>query len=66
MITAEPDVTVTTLSPEDEFLVLACDGVWDCMTSQEAVSIVQYTYVEYAFFPPSIHLCVFSSRSSIN
>ena len=26
MITAEPDIARITLAPEDEFLVLACDG----------------------------------------
>lgn len=35
MITAEPDVAHITLQPEDEFLLLACDGVWDVMTNQE-------------------------------
>lgn len=35
MITAEPDVAYITLQPEDEFLLLACDGVWDVMTNQE-------------------------------
>ncbi len=34
MITAEPDIVRTTLQPEDEFILLACDGVWDVMTCQ--------------------------------
>ena len=29
IITAEPDVTVTTILPEDEFILLACDGIWE-------------------------------------
>jgi len=40
MITAEPDVTVTTLGPQDRFFVLACDGVWDVMTCQEICDFV--------------------------
>jgi serine/threonine protein phosphatase PrpC len=28
MITANPDVTVHDIGPEDEFLVLACDGAF--------------------------------------
>jgi serine/threonine protein phosphatase PrpC len=32
IITAEPDVTSQRLTPDDRFLVLACDGIWDVMT----------------------------------
>ncbi|KAK6915140.1 PPM-type phosphatase-like domain [Dillenia turbinata] len=28
------------LSDDDEFLVIACDGIWDCMSSQELVDYV--------------------------
>jgi serine/threonine protein phosphatase PrpC len=38
MITAEPDITVTDLLPDDEFFILGCDGIWDCLSSQQAVS----------------------------
>ena len=31
IITAEPDVESVELTPEDRFLVLACDGIWDVM-----------------------------------
>mmetsp|Transcript_27925 Transcript_27925/g.61107 ORF Transcript_27925/g.61107 Transcript_27925/m.61107 type:complete len:362 (-) Transcript_27925:1228-2313(-) len=37
IITAEPDVITHERSAEDEFVVLACDGVWDCMTNQQCV-----------------------------
>ncbi|KAL3319426.1 hypothetical protein Ciccas_001899 [Cichlidogyrus casuarinus] len=41
MITADPDVTDTVLDPkQDQFLVIACDGVWNVMTSQEVVDFV--------------------------
>ncbi|KAK4590089.1 hypothetical protein RGQ29_020594 [Quercus rubra] len=29
------------LCDDDEFLVLACDGIWDCMTSQQLVDYVR-------------------------
>ena len=28
MITALPDIRTATLTDEDEFMVLACDGIW--------------------------------------
>lgn len=40
MITAEPDVTVTTLRPGDRFFVLACDGVWDLLSCQELCDFI--------------------------
>ena len=41
LITAEPDLTSHTLETGDEFVVLACDGVWDCLTNQEVVDFVR-------------------------
>ncbi|ODQ48292.1 hypothetical protein PICMEDRAFT_125892 [Pichia membranifaciens NRRL Y-2026] len=41
-VTALPDVLehkLNTLS--DEFIVLACDGIWDCLTSQQVVDFVR-------------------------
>jgi len=39
-VTAFPDVTRRELTPEDHFLVLCCDGIWDILTSQECVDFV--------------------------
>jgi len=41
MVTALPDVQSLRLSAGDEFLILACDGIWDVMTSQQAVDFVR-------------------------
>ena len=38
---AEADVQKVELSEEDEFLVISCNGVWDVMSSEEAVAIVR-------------------------
>ncbi|XP_033736632.1 probable protein phosphatase CG10417 isoform X2 [Pecten maximus] len=40
MITALPDLQSTTLQETDQFMVLACDGIWNYMTSQEVVDFV--------------------------
>ena len=39
MITAFPDVVVEPLQDID-FIVVACDGVWDCMTNQEICDFI--------------------------
>jgi pyruvate dehydrogenase phosphatase len=37
--TAEPEITTTTIRKGD-FVVLASDGLWDCLTSEEVVGLV--------------------------
>ena len=39
IITAQPDIRRVTLTPEDRFFVLACDGVWDVMSNQVCVCV---------------------------
>jgi protein phosphatase 1G len=41
VVTANPDVNVTELTPADQFIILACDGIWDMMTNDQAVAFVQ-------------------------
>ncbi|EGN98389.1 hypothetical protein SERLA73DRAFT_183367 [Serpula lacrymans var. lacrymans S7.3] len=41
IITSDPDVTVHSVTEEDEFLVLACDGIWDCLSSQQVVDYIR-------------------------
>ncbi|KAL4946238.1 hypothetical protein BDV06DRAFT_152432 [Aspergillus oleicola] len=41
IVTAYPDVTVHDLTNDDEFLVIACDGIWDCQSSQAVVEFVR-------------------------
>jgi len=41
MITAEPDITKTFVADNDEFIIIGCDGIWDCLTNQDAVDFVR-------------------------
>ncbi|XP_058205138.1 protein kinase and PP2C-like domain-containing protein isoform X3 [Rhododendron vialii] len=45
-VTAEPEITETILSVEDEYLVLASDGLWDVMSEAEVVNIMKDTVKE--------------------
>ncbi|KAL3505581.1 hypothetical protein ACH5RR_030963 [Cinchona calisaya] len=40
-LTAEPEVQHILLSEDDEFLIIGCDGIWDVMSNQDAVSLVR-------------------------
>lgn len=40
-VTAEPDIIEHLMTDQDEFIVLACDGIWDSMDNQEVVDFVR-------------------------
>ncbi|RIA79934.1 phosphatase 2C-like domain-containing protein [Glomus cerebriforme] len=40
MIIAQPDVKSYKINTSTDFLVLACDGIWDCMSSQEVIDFI--------------------------
>lgn len=40
MVSPEPEVCVVERSPLDEFLVLACDGVWDTISNEDLCAFV--------------------------
>lgn len=47
IVTANPVIMTRQLNDDDEFLVLACDGIWDCMTSQKVVDFVRLGIARY-------------------
>lgn len=40
-VSCEPDITVHERTSDDDALILACDGVWDVMSSQDCVELVR-------------------------
>jgi serine/threonine protein phosphatase PrpC len=36
-ITCVPELQAEKIHPNDDFLIIACDGIWDCKTSQQCV-----------------------------
>ncbi|XP_054584027.1 protein phosphatase 1G isoform X2 [Eptesicus fuscus] len=41
MISALPDIKMLTLTDDHEFMVIACDGIWNVMSSQEVIDFIQ-------------------------
>jgi len=37
-VTAHPDVKVIPMTNDIQYILLACDGLWDCMTNEEAIN----------------------------
>lgn len=40
IVTANPDIREIELTAEDKFILLACDGIWDILTNEEAVKFI--------------------------
>lgn len=40
-VTCEPTIVRRELEKDDEFIIMACDGIWDVLSSQDAVDIVR-------------------------
>jgi serine/threonine protein phosphatase PrpC len=40
LVCADPDIYETEITPDDAFLILACDGVWDVISNEQAAQLV--------------------------
>lgn len=41
MVSPEPEILVRDRDNADEFVIIACDGIWDVMTNEECVAFVR-------------------------
>merc|ERR1719343_1945609 len=48
LVIAEPEIRVEQITPQDDFLFMACDGLFDVFSSQEAVDFI---YARLAAMP---------------
>ena len=54
-VIATPETTHVTLTPQDEFLLLACDGVFEeDMTNQQAIDFVRESLAHYTGDPQAV------------
>eukprot|EP00916_Digyalum_oweni_P006405 GHVL01010998.1.p1 GENE.GHVL01010998.1~~GHVL01010998.1.p1 ORF type:complete len:432 (+),score=53.45 GHVL01010998.1:46-1341(+) len=54
LVIAEPEINVIKLTPNDIFLVLASDGVWDTMTDEFVVKVISdHVRKHFSIFEPS-------------
>lgn len=52
-VTAVPEIRAMRLLQGDEFLILACDGIWDVLTNQQAVDFARERLLK-GISPPQI------------
>jgi len=46
MIIATPEISTRNLTSKDEFLVLACDGLWDVFENEDVCNLIRQTFKE--------------------
>ncbi len=55
-VTCEPEISEKDLGREDEYLVLASDGLWDVLKNEEVGKMV-YNFANKDFLNSAKHLC---------
>ena len=57
-VTSFPDVKTFKRDKKDEFIVLACDGIWDCVSNEECIKKVGEELKEKKTADDEIHTVV--------
>jgi serine/threonine protein phosphatase PrpC len=37
----EPEITINSRHLDDDFIIIACDGIWDCLNNEDCVQVMQ-------------------------
>lgn len=61
---AAPDVVVKTINENWEFILLACDGIWDVLSNEEVLKFVRTRVAQQ--MPPELvrHVCRRTRKSA--
>mmetsp|Transcript_10367 Transcript_10367/g.7284 ORF Transcript_10367/g.7284 Transcript_10367/m.7284 type:complete len:206 (-) Transcript_10367:254-871(-) len=51
-VSAVPEIKVHQITSQADFLIIACDGIWDCMSSQQAVDYVNQARKKMESYTP--------------
>ena len=65
-VTALPDVLSLDLDPTDEFFIVACDGIWDCMSNQQVIDFIRERMPEPSTRASETELLEISSELIMN
>lgn len=58
ILSAEPSILEHRLNPEDQFLIFASDGLWEHLSNQEAVDIVNS-------YSRNVSICIHAQNKSV-
>lgn len=64
-VICEPEVVTMTRSVEDEYLLMATDGLWDVLTNEEAYRIIRHTMASNRAQGVGLDICIQSSANRL-
>jgi len=65
VVIADPEITCTTITEGDHYLVLACDGLYDVMTNQEILSAIYKRMNDNKASPHPLTMYVLHMRTAV-